>query len=52
MIVDLKGAAVKKNEKKLVLHRETVINLRDVVGGMLLERFDGGYSECVKCTPP
>lgn len=48
----LKGAALKKSEKKLVLNRETVVNLRGVVGGTVADRVEGGYSDCVKCCPP
>ncbi|HEX2644040.1 MAG TPA: hypothetical protein VHU81_13690 [Thermoanaerobaculia bacterium] len=43
---------MKKNEKKLVLNRETVVNLRGVVGGTVADRVEGGYSDCVKCCPP
>lgn len=43
---------MKKTEKKLTLNRETVVNLRAVVGGTVEGFVEGGYSDCVKCCPP
>jgi hypothetical protein len=43
---------LKKIEKKLILKRETVVNLRGVVGGTVDGHVEGGYSDCVKCCPP
>jgi hypothetical protein len=51
-----KEVRLKKNterKKKLVLSKETLADLRHVIGGVLLnQQVDTGWSECEKCTPP
>lgn len=41
----------KMETKKLSLVKETVVNLREVVGGVIIEQIGNGYSECETCNP-